>query len=94
MKRFVVTASIVAGMWVGLSAPAAAIVVVGGADATLGGPDTRVGVEVEMIPCIADGLMNPCISDGLFIPCIADGLFEPCIGDATVGVRIDSSGRS
>ena len=112
MKRFIAAASIAAGMWLGLSAPAGAIIIIGGAEATLGGPDTRLGVEVGMqpcisgrtaFPCIAEGGLQPCISESLMAPCIAEGglqpcvsesLFDPCIADVTVGVRIDSSGRS
>jgi hypothetical protein len=63
MKRFVAAAFIAGGMCVGVAAPAGAIIIIGGADATLGGPDTRIGVEVGMEPCIADGLMQPCIAE-------------------------------
>ena len=95
MKRFVGAASIAAGMWLGLSAPAGAIVVIGGAETTLGGPDTRLGVEVGMEPCISGGTaFLPCIAAGGMNPCIADGLFQPCVADVTVGVRVDSAGRS
>lgn len=86
MKRFVAAAAITASVWLGLAAPAGAFIIVGGAEATLGGPDTRVGVVAEVDPWAAS-------RTGL-LACVADSLFEPCIADATVGVRIDSSGRS
>jgi hypothetical protein len=63
MKRFVSAAALAACVLFGVSAPAGAIVVIGGAETTLGGPDTGVGVEVGFQPCIADGGIAPCIVD-------------------------------
>ena len=63
MKRFVSAAAFAACALFGVSAPAGAIVVIGGAETTLGGPDTRLGVEVGFEPCIVGGGMAPCIVD-------------------------------
>lgn len=94
MKRFVTAASIAGCMWLGLAAPAAAIILHGSGDSSLGGPDTRVGVEVEMNPCIADrtGLI-PGSTDGGMNPCISDGVLEAGHAEVVVGVRNEEGRR-
>lgn len=73
MKRFVAAASIAGGMWLGLAAPAGAFVIIGGAEATVGNPDERVGVEVtvDVWATSRTGLLT-CLADSLFQPCIAE----------------------
>lgn len=106
MKRYIAAAVLTTGLALAAAAPAEAIVIIGGVEAVVGNPDTRVAADGEMNPCIVDarlaastllgttrvdGHMLPCIvDDGSMQPCIAGGAFDPCIVEAEVEVRVTS----
>ena len=66
-KRVVAVLGVAAGLSFGMVAPAGALIIHGVTDVTIGNPDIRVGVDVEIQPCVA-----PISLTGTGItPCIA-----------------------
>ena len=62
MKRFLAAAALATGLGLGSTTPAGAIIIIGGSEVVLGGPDTRVAVDATFDPCIAEGGILPCIA--------------------------------
>ena len=67
MKRILSTALLATGLWLGVAAPAGAIIINGSTAVSIGNPDIRVAVDGSMEPCVAEGGMIPCIAEGAFI---------------------------
>jgi hypothetical protein len=66
MKRIISTALLAAGLWLGVAAPAGAMIINGSTAVSIGNPDLRVAV-VGNPECSAEGGMQPCIAEGAFI---------------------------